>query len=371
MTTRRIKFINQNTDQISFYQVLNNRVNNHFISKNLSPHANNFVIFKIIICLLLFFGLYSLIISNQFSGFSTLILVLLFGIASTFLGFNIGHDAVHGALFNSSRLNKLFGYAFELIGMSSYAWYLKHNLVHHNNPNVRNADFDIEAGPILRLSPADKLLPHHYYQHLYAPFTYMLFSLSLVFYDDIIVVFKTTRESIDAKVHPAKQKHILIISKLLYVFFMLILPLILMDYHWWQILLGFLLMHFSLSIILAFVLIPAHIFEHTQYPIRNETGKVNSNWAVHQMQTTIDYAVDSKLCNLLFGGLNINVVHHLFPRICHIHLIPISKIVKQTAQEFGIPYHQTSMWGAMVSHLKTLKILGRNKDFDNCFDKTI
>ena len=88
--------------------------------------------------------------------------------------------------------------------------------------------------------------------------------------------------------------------------------------------------------------------------------KIHEEWAVHQMKTTLDYSRNSYLCNFLLGGFNINVVHHLFPGICHVHLIGVSDIVKQTAAEFGITYHETSLWQAMRSHFRMLKLLGRH-----------
>jgi linoleoyl-CoA desaturase len=358
---RKVKFETDNS--ISFYRTLNKRVAAYFQSKGITYHANRWMMAKLIFCFVLFFGLYLLILSDILALPYLLLSVFLFGIASTLIGFNIAHDAGHGALFSSPHLNKMFSYSFELIGMSSYAWHLKHNIVHHNNPNLQDGDFDIESGPILRFSPADKLLPHHRYQHIYAPFVYFLFSLSLVFFDDVVVLFKTRRENIDGKKHVLKDKIIFITAKLCYLFFMLILPMMLMHYKPLEIVFGFVLMHFTLSIILAMVLIPAHLFEHTQYPSRNGDGKINDDWAIYQMKTTLDYSRKSWLCNFLFGGLNINVVHHLFPKICHVHLIPISDIVKETAREFGIVYHELTILGAMRSHLKILRQLGRNEKY--------
>jgi linoleoyl-CoA desaturase len=357
---RKAKFTN--TEINPFYKTLNKRVNEYFNSHGISKHANIWMITKIIICFLLYLLFYAIIISDIMPPIYQAICVFLFGFSCALLGFNVAHDASHGALFSSHRLNNLLSYSFEFIGISSYAWHVKHNVVHHNNPNLQNGDFDIEGAPILRFSPADKRLPHYRFQHLYAPLAYLLLSLAMLFFLDIKVVFLSKRETIDGKTHPFKQRMIFVIAKILYLFFMLVLPIILLDYKWWQILLGFTTMHFTLSIILSIILIPAHVFENTEYPILNDNGRINGEWALYQMRTTMDYSRKSKLCNFLFGGLNINVVHHLFPKICHVHLMAISDIVRQTSDEFGITYHENSIWGAMKTHFKELRKLGENND---------
>ncbi len=45
-------------------------------------------------------------------------------------------------------------------------------------------------------------------------------------------------------------------------------------------------------------------------------GRMESAWAVHQIETTVDFARDNRLLSALVGGLNFQIEHHLFPRIC-------------------------------------------------------
>jgi len=350
-----------NNEAGNFVRELNRRVNEYFLKNGISKHANTWMVFKIIICFSLYISLYAVIMLDIIPPVYLVLIIFLFGLSCALLGFNVAHDASHGALFSSRSLNLIFSYSFELIGISSYAWHLKHNVVHHNNPNLQYGDFDIEGGPILRFSPADKKQPYHRYQHIYAPFVYLLLSLAMLFFLDFKVVFGTKREEIDGKKHPLKQKIIFIVAKILYLFLMLGLPIILLHYPWWQILLGFFLMHFTLSILLSIILLPAHVFELTEYPVREADGRIRGGWSLYQMRTTMDYSRKSKLCNFLFGGLNINVVHHLFPKICHVHLIPVSDILRTTADEHGITYHTKSIWAAMKSHFAELRKLGRQQ----------
>jgi linoleoyl-CoA desaturase len=144
---------------------------------------------------------------------------------------------------------------------------------------------------------------------------------------------------------------------------MLILPVLILPLLWWQVVLGFIAMHAVLSLGICLVLVPSHLFEHTVYVNNSANRQVSAHWAVHQLESTLDYSAGSRLANFLFGGLNTNAAHHLFPRICHIHLVDITRIVKQTASEYGVIYNETSLAGAITSHFKILKQLGRNDSF--------
>ncbi|MFN0065512.1 MAG: fatty acid desaturase family protein, partial [Chlamydiales bacterium] len=89
-------------------------------------------------------------------------------------------------------------------------------------------------------------------------------------------------------------------------------------------------------------------------------GKVELSFLKHQLATTANFATKSWLATFMFGGLNFQVEHHIFPHICHIHLPKIAKIVKETAKEFGLAYHENETFiGAVLSHFKTLKRLGK------------
>jgi linoleoyl-CoA desaturase len=97
----------------------------------------------------------------------------------------------------------------------------------------------------------------------------------------------------------------------------------------------------------------------------NEKGEIENEWAIHQMQTTADFGHDNKLLTWYAGGLTHQIEHHVFPDICHIHYPKIAHIVKQTAEEFGVPYnYNTGYFSALRSHIKMLKKFGLQSDFD-------
>jgi linoleoyl-CoA desaturase len=91
----------------------------------------------------------------------------------------------------------------------------------------------------------------------------------------------------------------------------------------------------------------------------DETNTMGEHWAVHQVQTTVNFARNNPVLSWLLGGLNFQVEHHLFHKICHVHYPAISRIVQQTCHDFEIQYneHKTFLRG-VVSHFKWLRQMG-------------
>ena len=104
----------------------------------------------------------------------------------------------------------------------------------------------------------------------------------------------------------------------------------------------------------------AHVVEGTVFPVPNEQGNMEEAWAEHQMRTTANFATHNKIAAFFLGGLNRQIEHHLFPKVCHIHYGDISKIVKKTAIEFNLPYIESKTFlSALRSHVITLRKFGK------------
>ena len=117
-------------------------------------------------------------------------------------------------------------------------------------------------------------------------------------------------------------------------------------------------MHWTASIILSFVFQMAHVVEGVEQPVLQDT--IKTDWSVHQLNTTADFARNNKLLSWYVGGLNFQIEHHLFPHICHIHYHKIAPIVQQMTKEYGLNYNlKPSFRDALLSHIYRLKELGR------------
>ena len=355
----KVKFTNPNKS--AFYATTRQRVENYFKENAISKYANKAMWGKAIIYLTAFVGLYVLIISNIFTVEVMFGLALLLGVCSAFIGFNICHDAIHGSFSANQKVNKFFSFIFNLVGASPYMWSITHNVVHHTYTNIPGHDEDIEVAPgLVRISEEEKVNKIQRYQHFYAFGLYSLASLSWVLRKDYIKFFQKKIGEHPTLNHPKREYFNLFFYKALYYFLFIILPLLVLDITWWQFIIGFVCMHLAEGLVLGLVFQLAHVVEGTDFPTPNEEGNMEEAWADHQMRTTANFATNSKLASFLLGGLNRQIEHHLFPKVCHIHYPVISKIVKQTAQEFNLPYIESpTFFAALQSHYRMLRKFGK------------
>lgn len=87
---------------------------------------------------------------------------------------------------------------------------------------------------------------------------------------------------------------------------------------------------------------------------------MDTPWAVHQVETSVDFARENRAASWLLGGLNFQIEHHLFSRICHVNYPLIAPVVEQTCREFGVEYkHNRTLLSAVRSHYSWLRAMGR------------
>ncbi|WP_080056236.1 fatty acid desaturase family protein [Spirosoma aerolatum] len=355
----KLKFTN--TNRSTFFTTVRGRVDAYFIEHALSPHANGAMWAKTLFFLVGYALLYGLILSNQFGVGTMLVLAVLLGVFAACIGFNVSHDALHGAFSARPWVNKLLGGSFYLLGANPYVWKITHNIVHHTFTNIPGHDEDIEVAPgLVRLDPQEPLRPWHRYQQWYTFPLYALASLSWVLRKDYVKFFKSRIGQHDTTSHPRREYVKLFVAKVLYYVFFLVLPFAVLSLAWWQILIGFLVMHLAEGLVLGLVFQLAHTVEGTTFPVPDEKGNLQESWAMHQLYTTANFAPHSALAAFICGGLNRQIEHHLFPKVCHIHYPAITAIVRRTAHEFGLPYLENRSFGsALYSHFRLLQTLGR------------
>lgn len=349
-----------NQQEAGFMQTVRKRVDQYFIKTKKSKRCNAHMIAKTLFFAGGWAALYAVILFGGLGEWTMLGLSMVLGAFLTGIGFNIGHDAIHGAYAKSTRLNKIASLSFECIGASAYTWKIRHNILHHTHTNIIGSDGDLESMPLLRfcLKPGRKKI--HAYQHWYALFLYCFVTLVWVFKKDFKHILEERRDQRMHKKPPVRVYVSLIAFKLLHYTLFLVVPYMVLQIAFWKILIGFLAMHFVAGFLMATIFQLAHLVEGPKILDFPEDGIAKDSWAKHQLQTTSNFG-SHFLTTFFCGGLNYQVEHHLFPTICHVHYPAIYKIVKQTAQEFDLPYHeQPNIFAALVSHLRTLKYLGRN-----------
>jgi hypothetical protein len=88
--------------------------------------------------------------------------------------------------------------------------------------------------------------------------------------------------------------------------------------------------------------------------------RMEHNWDVHQVQTTVNFAPKNRVLSWLFGGLNFQVEHHLCHRICHVHYPALSKVVEETCRESGVRRAACkTFFSGVASHFRWLRRMGR------------
>ncbi len=348
------------TDSHPFAFELKQRVAEYFDSRRLSPKANAAMIAKTVILFSVTIGSYGLILSGQFHPLAMLGLAMLMGAGVAGLGFSVAHDALHDAYSSSRSVNQTLGWTFDFLGASSYVWRILHNVVHHTYTNVHGVDEDLEVSGLLRLSPHTPRKAIHRFQHLYCFFAYSLSTLSWVFFKDYHYLARGDIGPFRHRAHRRRDLAIMVAWKLFYYAWTIVIPVLILKIAWWQFLIGYVAMHLTAGTILGVVFQLAHVVEDTQHPLADGAGHMERPWAVHQMATTSNFARGSRWLSWYVGGLNFQVEHHLFPKICSIHYPAISGIVYEVAAKHGVPYHEhPSLWAAIRSHRAMLKRLGR------------
>jgi linoleoyl-CoA desaturase len=287
------------------------------------------------------------------------------GLAMAAVGFNIQHDAGHQAYSRRKWINKLLALTLDLLGGSSFIWARKHNSVHHCFVNISGHDDDIDIGFFGRLTPHQKRLKFHRFQHFYLWFLYGLLPTKWQIYDDF-------RDVANGRIggHRFRRPRGWDLATLVggkIVFFSLALAIPLLVHPVWAVLLFYALASFVQGVAMSVVFQLAHCVGEADFPLpRPDGGGMESAWAVHQVETTVDFARGNRFLSWLIGGLNFQIEHHLFPRISHIHYPALAPLVEETCRDFGVRYsaHQTFR-ASVASHYRWLRQMGkaeRSKD---------
>jgi linoleoyl-CoA desaturase len=351
----RIKFNNRKYTE--FVAELQKSVSDYFEVNNISKHANARMVVKTICMLTLYFGPYFLILFGHFSTWTMLCLACIMGTGLAGIGFSIAHDALHSAYSSNEKINRILGSTMSLVGANDYMWKIKHNIKHHTFTNIYERDEDLSVVKFLRLSPHAPHRAIHRLQHIVAFFAYSMLSLSWVFYTDYNKIFRY-KDS----VHPRKEIIKLLAFKVFYYSYILVIPLLVLPLVWWKVLIGFAAMHLVGGFIITIIFQLAHVIEDTAHP-EPEEGLVDNAWIVHQMETTANFAIRNPVVTWFVGGLNFQVEHHLFPRICSIHYPEISPIVESVARKHNIAYYNHySLLQAIASHYRTLRKFGKSPE---------
>jgi linoleoyl-CoA desaturase len=294
--------------------------------------------------------------------FITIPLAILMGSLMAGIGFNIQHDAGHRAYSDHQWVNKLMSMTLDLIGGSSYVWDWKHNSIHHTYPNIDGHDDDINIGLLGRLAPQQKRLWFHRFQGIYLWLLYGFLAIKWHFVDDFFNVIRGRIGEHKIKRPRGKELAIFIGGKI--AFFSIAFGIPMLFHPILDVITIYCIAAISSGIVLSVVFQLAHCVDNADFPspITTPEGleRMGTDWAVHQVHTTVNFSRRNPVLRWFLGGLNFQIEHHLFSRICHVHYPDLSKIVEEVCHEFGVRYQaHKSFFSALASHYRWLVEMGR------------
>lgn len=282
-------------------------------------------------------------------------LYTLMGITAVLIFLNVIHETCHGNLFQSAFWNRAFYRVFDLLGMNSYIWQQRHNVLHHNYPNVAGWDSDIEqSGPI-------KIYPHHeptavqQYQHILFLVLYPLFLLNWVVlrdFKDYLIKKRIVRKICSI---PSLEWLRLLFFKAFFVFYTVVVPCCFFGFTIGQSVTGVLLMLCCAGAFALAVLLTPHVNTGNAYPLVSPEGELKTSWFRHQLLSTNDLSTDNFFTRHIMGNFNYHVAHHLFPNISSVYAPEVTAVIRRYTEAHRLPYRAYSFWEALKKHYELLK----------------
>ena len=344
-----------------FFVVLRGRVQNYFSDNSLSIYAEDRAYAKAILLISSYILVYyTMLHTSTFRDYLVLCAVL--GILKIFVALNIAHDAAHHAFFRNKKLNDILLFVFDALGANGYMWKLRHVHSHHAFTNIPDHDADIKQSALVRIFPGSPLRYLHRLQHVYMPVLYGFYSMHWLLFRDFKDFIDTPANSKEIKSHRKIELVRLILGKLIYILTMIGAPYQLLALELYQVILGFIVMQLAASYTVAIALASAHVGHGAEFPEPDDSNLLPYSFLMHQIITTTDFATNNPVVTHLYGAFNHHVIHHLFPHVCHIHYPSLTRILKETCEEYAIPYKENNtLLDAIYAHFQLLKQRGKEE----------
>lgn len=288
------------------------------------------------------------------SSFTLLTSAVSVGFALAGLAFNVQHDGGHGAFSGKASCNSAASRVLDLLGMSSYLWRWKHNLLHHENPNIDRIDGDVDAAPFLRLHPSQEWHWWHQYQHYYCWVLYSFVTVRWVFVSDLLEMWRGKIGEYSYPPMSRSERSAFWVSKMQFAVWAVLIPSVV---HGPAAGLAFFLVFEMTGGFLAGLCFQlAHAVEEAEHFDAYTAQQLP--WAERQLAATVDFQAGA-VVSWYLGGLNHQTVHHLFPGVRHTHYPRIAGMLERAAESHGLSYRRNpSLCHQVRSHYRLMKHLG-------------
>ena len=240
----------------------------------------------------------------------------------------LGHDLGHKQVFRSSRNNDLLGlFVSFLVGINRTWWVEKHN-EHHSNPNDLDMDPDINL-PLIAFSEGQALEMKGLFR-LVVKYQAFLF-YPLVCFEGFVLKVSGVQYVFGNKLKfPVLEPLSLAVHLVLYV------ALVFLSMPVWEALLFAAVNQLLLGLYIGSTFAPNHkgmLILDSKSPL---------DYLRKQVMTSRNIK-SSRLNDYLYGGLNYQIEHHLFPNMPRNRLKEAQKIVMPYCKGHSISYYETGI----------------------------
>ena len=348
-----------------FTTELRRRVDAYFVDNGIDRDGGGRMVRKALFIFTWMMGSWAAFVWGGFSLPVNALLAASMGFAMAGIGMAVQHDGGHAAFAGTKRGNRLSALSLDFLGASSYVWKVKHAHIHHTYPNIVGTDDDISLEPLARMAPGQPRHWFHRFQHLYMWVLYGFIGLKWWVWDDYAQV--ASGKIGERKLNRPKGSEAFIFygGKIIHGVWALLIPGLVVG--WVPAIAFYVGAQLVMGVTLAVVFQLAHCVEEATFVVPElYGGPLELDFSAHQLETTVDFSQGNKLISWYVGGLNYQVEHHLFPRVCHLHYPAIAPIIEQCCQDFGVPYKVApSLGSALRSHYRWLRRLGREDLTEN------
>lgn len=354
----RLRF--EQREQGQFYREVRAEAASYLAARNMGARAPAQVWIKFAVLAAWSAGCYAAVLADALPAWLRLAAYAGFGVGAILLAVNVGHEAAHGALSRDAWVNTLVNrLTFMLVGVDGRMWSKRHLGSHHVYPNILGCDADIDASYLLRLSPHHPHRVYQRWQHLYAPLIYPLVQVHSIFVQDVVYLFKRRLANLTGLRATGLQILEFAAIKAGHFAIALIIPAAATDLSFGQILVAYLATGALMSSLFIMSLVGTHFAEGNRFPAVRDGGIIDGSWAVHSVETSLDWSPESRASTALVGGLNAHAAHHLFPQVSHAHYPALTRIIRAAARRHGVRYRATTLSGIVAGHFRFLRALAR------------
>mmetsp|Transcript_21735 Transcript_21735/g.27688 ORF Transcript_21735/g.27688 Transcript_21735/m.27688 type:complete len:439 (-) Transcript_21735:23-1339(-) len=340
-----------------FYRTLSARVRERFKGRTYKASA-------LVYCKLFVFFVAYLMCWYQAVRSGNIIWAAMSGVFTEMIGFCMMHGASHNAFSRIPLLNYLGLLWSPWMMWNHWTWLQHHVYGHHSYTGMYGKDPDIHnLGLILRKHFDAKQRPTTRFQHLYTWALLILLPgqhLGQIILYPLLPIF--TKQIFITPVIRSRSRiffHSLVVM-ILSLTFHVFVPMLYQSLG--TVLLLWITNITWMSISYFFNVLPNHDTESTLQNHPPSHAKVD--WGEQQVRCTANHSTNNSwfgyIITQLWGGMNYQVEHHLFPTVNHVHYHEISKIVQETCKEFNITYVSHANWfESAISFTKFLHVMAK------------